>query len=156
MNDLAQIYGPRQFRPLWFDENGRMINRALYLKGAIGLAEEWALTSKDYWTPMIQSLFSQAQAQIGSGTAYPYWITVEFLLSDALLRFFRDIGTGKIAGSLVEEEFRVDLKRLRPEDFTNISNFLTNEGLDSKAFSEGWNQVASGEVPGPVPAGATR
>ncbi|HND85597.1 MAG TPA: L,D-transpeptidase family protein, partial [Pseudobdellovibrionaceae bacterium] len=146
-NDLAQIYGPRQFRPLWFDENGRMINRALYLKGAIGLAEEWALTSKEYWTPMIQSLFSQAQAQIGSGTAYPYWITVEFLLSDALLRFFRDIGTGKIAGSLVEEEFRVDLKRLRPEDFTNISNFLTNEGLDSKAFSEGWNQVAASVGP---------
>lgn len=100
--DLRRLYEPQRYSNLWVQQ-GRITESGLALREILQSADRYGLKPSSYWSSLLESLFPRLNERNE--------ITFELVMTDAYLRFARDLANGQILDpDLIDEDIKMARK----------------------------------------------
>ncbi|MBX3040331.1 MAG: L,D-transpeptidase family protein [Bdellovibrionaceae bacterium] len=127
---MKQLYEATGGQPLWV-QHGRLTELGQALPAVLKTADRHGLNPRDYWTPLLESLFQQP----GGNT----WISLELAATEALLHYATDLHAGRLEPTLIDDDIKFTKKTL---EISRLAEILQKNGqalavnLDSLAPQE--------------------
>lgn len=100
---LQSLYKLRGFRPIWVTSEGKLGPMAPKLRAVLQSASLHGLNPEDYWDSTLEGYFNHPKLSTFS-------ITLELMMSEALLRYVDHLQNGRLDPRQVDSDIKVDRK----------------------------------------------
>nr|BFD67780.1 L,D-transpeptidase family protein [Bdellovibrio sp. HAGR004] len=121
---LLTLYKLRGYRPIWVTADGKLTPMAVKLRAVLKTAHLHGLNVADYWDATLEGYSTSPKLASFS-------ITLELMMSEALLRYVDHLQNGRLDPRQVDSDIKVDRKAFK--DFEVLKKTL--DAAESKSAS---------------------
>lgn len=111
LNELNEFYKLRSYAPIWILD-AKPNTAAMALRGFAPSLELHGLRANEYWTPMVEAAFANANAQPSDLSS----ITAEILITEAYLKTAQQLSNGRFDPDQIDNDIKFKRKSLSVAD----------------------------------------